>query len=394
MLYREKADQAQALLAETGLDCWLSFARETECRPDPGVELVVGADVVRSSAFLFDRSGARIAILARFDVANVQASGVFTEVIPFDADFRTPLRDALTRLDPKSIGLNYSRDDPTADGLTYGHLLRLTDALKDTPYPGRFTTAAPLLARLRGRKVPAEVARIREAIRETEDIVGLVGGQIRPGISARAIADVVHAEFRRRDFRPAWPADSCPVVDVGPGAESGHNRPSDEHRVAPGHAVHIDLGLKKDGYCSDLQRDWYVLKPGESRPPEEVTRAYATIVRAIEAAAAVLRPGAVGHEVDAAARQVVVDAGYPEFRHGVGHGLGRAVHDGGTLLGPKWPVYGTLVEGVVEAGNVFTLELGVQTSAGHVGLEEDVLVTPTGCEFLSSFPREIFVVGG
>jgi Xaa-Pro aminopeptidase len=124
-----------------------------------------------------------------------------------------------------------------------------------------------------------------------------------------------------------------------------------------------------------------------------VTRAYSTIVRAIEASAAVLRPGVVGHEVDAAARKVVVDAGYAEFRHGVGHGLGRAVHDGGTLLGPKWPVYGTLVEGIVEPGNVFTLELGVQTLAGHVGLEEDVFVTPTGCEFLSSFPKEIFVVG-
>jgi Xaa-Pro aminopeptidase len=392
MLYREKADQAQALLAETGLDCWLSFARETEYRPDPGVELVVGADVVRSSAFLFDRSGARIAILARFDVANVQESGVFTEIIPFDGDFRTPLRDALARLDPKSVGLNYSPDDPTADGLTYGHLLRLTDALKDTPYPARFTTAAPLLARLRGRKVPAEIARMRDAIRETEQIIGLVGEQIRPGLSAVDIANFVQSEFRRRNVRPAWPADSCPVVDVGPGAESGHNRPSDQHRVAPGHVIHIDLGLKKDGYCSDLQRDWYVLKPGEARPPEEVSKAYETIVRAIEAAAVVLRPGVVGHEVDAAARRVVVDAGYPEFRHGVGHGLGRAVHDGGTLLGPKWPVYGTLVEGVVEAGNVFTLELGVQTSAGHIGLEEDVLVTPTGCEFLSSFPKEIFVV--
>ena len=134
MLYREKADQAQALLAETGLDCWLSFARETDYRPDPGVEFVVGADGVRSSAFLFDRSGARIAILARFDVSNVQESGVFTEIIPFDGDFRPPLRDALARLDPKSIGLNYSTT--TDRGRAHlRHFLRLTDALKDTPTP-------------------------------------------------------------------------------------------------------------------------------------------------------------------------------------------------------------------------------------------------------------------
>jgi Xaa-Pro aminopeptidase len=83
-----------------------------------------------------------------------------------------------------------------------------------------------------------------------------------------------------------------------------------------------------------------------------------------------------------------VDAGYPEFKHGLGHGLGRAVHDGGTLLGPRWPCYGSMTQRAVEPGNVFTLELGVMTEAGFVGLEEDVLVTTSGCEFLSSFPRE------
>jgi Xaa-Pro aminopeptidase len=140
---------------------------------------------------------------------------------------------------------------------------------------------------------------------------------------------------------------------------------------------------------------WYV--PGEpscvnNRVPEEVWRAFATVVRAIDAAAAVLRPGVRGHEVDAAARRVVVKAGYPEFKHGVGHGLGRAVHDGGTLLGPRWPCYGRNTEAAVEAGNVFTLELGVATPAGHVGLEEDVLVTERGVEFLSTPQRELILV--
>ena len=91
--------------------------------------------------------------------------------------------------------------------------------------------------------------------------------------------------------------------------------------------------------------------------------------------------------MDAAARKVV-EAGYPEFKHG----LGRAVHDGGTLLGPRWPCYGRNTEAVVEAANVSTLGVGVPTSAGLVGLEEDVLVTAAGCEFLSSRQREIVVV--
>src|SRR5215470_16954556 len=117
---------------------------------------------------------------------------------------------------------------------------------------------------------------------------------------------------------------------------------------------------------------WYVRRQGESGPPADVQWAFGTVVRAIEAGAAALRPGARGFEVDAAARKVVVDAGYPEFKHGLGHGLGRAVHDGRT------------VEAVIEAGNVFTLELSVPTNSGIVGLEEDVLVTAAGCEFISS----------
>ncbi len=115
-------------------------------------------------------------------------------------------------------------------------------------------------------------------------------------------------------------------------------------------------------------------------------------MKAIDAAANVLKPGVPGFEVDAAARKVIVDAGYPEYKHGTGHGLGRACHDGGTMLGPKWPCYGKTPERLVEAGNVFTLELGVATDAGFIGLEEDVLVTATGCEVLSPFQRELKLI--
>jgi Xaa-Pro aminopeptidase len=392
MLLREKADQAQALLRETGLDCWLTFNRETENHPDPGMELIVGTGVVRNSAFLLSAGGERVAITANFDTANIRALGVFGEVIGYDEDIRGTLLQVLSRLNPQRIGLNYSTDDHTADGLTHGQWLLLNELLRDTPYAARLTSAAPLLARLRGRKTPTEVARIRGAVAVTQDIVALVTQQVRPGVSERQIADFVHEEFRRRGLASAWEWESCPVVNTGPESDAGHAKPRDDLRVAPGHLVHIDLGVKQEGYCSDLQRMWYVRRPGETAPPEPVRRAFAAVVGAIEAGAAALRPGVRGHEVDAAARRVIVQAGYPEFKHGLGHAVGRAVHDGGTLLGPRWPCYGKMTEGMVEPGNVFTLELGANTEAGYVGLEEDVLVTDQGCEFLSSFQREPMLV--
>ncbi len=392
MLLHEKADQAQALLHETGLDCWLTFARETGLHPDPGIEAVVGTDVVRNSAFLFGVGGERIAIVARFDVATVRAQGVFHEVLGYDEDIKEPLLATLRRLDPKQIGLNFSTDDVTADGLTYGHWLLLNELLRDTPYGSRLGSAAPLLSRLRGRKSTTEIERIRKAVAITEEIVHLLTPQIQPGKCEQEVAAFVHQQLRARGLSPAWALESCPILNSGPASEPGHASPSRDILVERGHLVHIDLGVKFAGYCSDLQRMWYMQREGETAPPLSVQRAFDIVVHAIKAGAAALRPGVRGYEVDAAARRVIVEAGYPEFKHALGHGLGRAVHDGGTMLGPRWPCYGKMPEGIVETGNVFTLELGVATEAGFIGLEEDVLVTATGCEFLSSFQQQLMLL--
>ncbi len=203
-LHQEQADQAAALLGELGLDCWLTFVRETGERPDPGVDLLLGSSMTWTSALLFGRDGSRTAIVGRYDVENVRLSGVFPEVVGYDEDISAPLLDALRRLDPQRIGLNYSLDDHTADGLTYGMRQLLDQILAGTPYAGRLDSAGKLLASLRARKTPAEQARISAAIAVTEEIVGLVGAQIRPGVSAADLADFVHAEFSRRGLPSSW----------------------------------------------------------------------------------------------------------------------------------------------------------------------------------------------
>jgi Xaa-Pro aminopeptidase len=391
MLIHEKADQAQALLAETGLDCWLTFARETMVRPDPGVEMVVGADMTWESAFIFG-GGERIAIVGRYDAPDIRAGGVFHEVVIYDEDIEPALIAALRRLDPQRIGLNYSLDNPTADGLTYGMFLHLKKLLDGTPYVDRLTSAAPLLAKLRGRKSPTEVARIKAAIATTEEIVELTSGQIRPGVSEADIGAFVHAQFSARGLPSAWAWDACPIVNSGAESEAGHGAPRADILVEPGHLVHIDLGVQQEGYCSDIQRMWYVRRPGEQEPPPLIQRAFATVLQAIDAGAAALRPGMRGYEIDQIARDVIVDSGYEEYKHAFGHGLGRACHDGGALLGPRWPRYGATPEGLVEAGNIYTLELGIQTEAGYIGIEEDVLVTEDGCEFLSTRQRDLMLI--
>ncbi|MEM8530977.1 MAG: Xaa-Pro peptidase family protein [Chloroflexota bacterium] len=392
MLLEEKADQAHTLLANVALDCWLTFVRETTVTPDPGVDLVVGTDVTWPSAFLLGRDGTRVAIVGRHDVPNVRATGVFQDVVSYDEGIRQPLVDVLNRLNPTQIGLNYSIDDKTADGLTHGMWLMLKDLLRDTPFVDRLTSAAPLLSTLRARKTPNEIERIKAAIATTEEIVALTEAQFRVGVSEAAIGDFVHEQFRSRGLPSAWSWEGCPIVNTGPESAVGHVQPRADLFIAPGHLVHIDLGVQQEGYCSDIQRMWYVLRSDESEPPAEIQHAFATVIAAIDAGAALLKPGVLGYQVDAAARQVIVDNGFDEYKHAFGHSLGRACHDGGPLLGPRWERYGTTPEIPIEAGNVFTLELGVETSAGYIGIEEDVVVTEQGCEYLSTPQRALRLI--
>ena len=391
-IYQEKAAQAAALLRELDLDCWLTFVRETGQHPDPGVDLILGTSLTWTSALLLGRGGERIAIVGRYDVENVQLAGVFPQVLGYDEDIRAPLVAALERLAPRSIGLNYSLHDHTADGLSVGmhELLRAT--LADTPFAERLTSAEGVLGRLRARKTPSELARVAAAVATTEAIVAWLTPQIRVGASEAELAALVHGEFTRLGLPAAWDWDYCPTLNSGPESPLGHVAPQPQITVQPGHLVHIDLGVRQAEYCSDLQRMWYVRRPGEQAAPEELQRAMATVVAAIDAGAAALRPGVRGWEVDAAARQVIVAAGYPEYRHAFGHGLGRACHDGGPLLGPRWPRYGNAPEQIVELGHIYTLELDVPTAAGHLAIEEDVVVTEEGCRFISSFQRELMLI--
>lgn len=389
-LQQEKIAQAMRILNELQLDCWLLFVRETDEQPDPAYKLVVNHDVTWHTAFLLTRSGERIAVVARYDDDLVRQSGLY-EVVSYTDDIGPALLEVLRRLDPSSIALNYAVGDVAADGLTHGMFLQLTDILRDTPYPQRFVSAGPLVSRLRSRKTPAELARMREALRETEEIYALVGAALRVGVTEREIGEMMHAEMARRGLGAAWSYASCPGVKFGPHTLFGHGEPG-EIVLEAGFVASFDFGVRSKEYCSDLQRLWYVRKPGESEAPDVVRNGFAAAWGAIEAARAVLRPGIQGWQVDEASRNFLVAAGYPEYKHAVGHSVGRHAHDGGPLLGPRWPRYGETPYHIVEEGVVFTLELGVMTERGYIGLEDEVIITGDGNEWFSQPQKDIYLI--
>lgn len=383
-LIREKLAQATAVLDEYGTDLWLTFVRETSLQPDPALELIYDGDVTWQSAFLVSRTGRHTAIVGHFDAENVRRLNAYDEVIGYHKDIGPALREALDSLNPNRIAINYSENDVAADGLSVGMYYALQRLLGQTAYAGRLVSAERIIAAVRGRKTPEEIARMRVAIATTEQLFDEVGMFARPGMTQREIADFVHGRIADLGVGYAWPQPFNPIVTCGPESAVGHAAPGDV-ALQRGHTLHLDLGIKQNDYCSDIQRMWYVLEEGETSVPPDVQRAFDVVLGAIQAGEAALKPGVPGWEVDAVARQYIVSHGFPEYMHALGHLLGRVAHDGATVLGPRWERYRGICDLPVEVGNVFTLELHVQVPGrGVVSLEEDVLVTEHDVEYLST----------
>lgn len=382
-LIQEKLAQATAILDELNVDAWLTFVRETSLQPDPALELIADIDVTWKTAFIVSRSGRHVCIIGHFDAENARNLGLY-QVIDYHQGISQPLREALAKLDPAQIAINYSENDVAADGLSLGMYRSLQVMLAGTPYADRLISAEKIIAALRGRKSQAEIERVRQAVATTETLFDEVEEFVRPGMTQREIAEFVHGRIDSLGLGYAWPKPFNPIVTCGPESAAGHAAPGDV-ALKPGHTLHVDLGIKQDGYCSDIQRMWYVLQPDEESAPPEVQRAFDVVLGAIRAGEAALRCGVPGWKVDEVAREYIVDNGYPEYMHAFGHLLGRSAHDGATVLGPRWERYKGICDLEVEAGNIFTLELHVVVpERGMMSLEEDVLVTAGGVEYLGT----------
>lgn len=391
-IVREKIAQAEAILNELDVDLWMLLARESDVMGDPSLPLVVGTSVTWESAFLIDRNGDHVAIVGTGDVANVKSTGAWDNVIGYVQGISTDLVREITKRDPKTIALNYATDDSMADGLTHGMYLLLIEHLQGSPYLDRLVSAGDIPRKVRGRKSATETRRIRQAVQTTERIWEATGRMIRPGVTERQIGAFMHGQLEERRLGSSWTWEYCPTVTAGPDSPVGHVAPTDIALEA-GHLLAIDFGVNEDEYASDMQRSFYILKPGEDEPPAEAQRIFAIVDRCIQSAAAFIRPGVAGWEVDNVAREIFAAEGLPEWEFALGHQMGRACHDGGTVLGPRWERYGQRPYGLLEENEVYTLEIGSPVEGlGFLSLEEDIVVTATGCEFLSNPQRSLIVI--
>lgn len=315
------------------------------------------------SFLLATRDGALLLSDFRFiEQLAEECPGLDVSIRKLGTEMHQSVGDALHACKLANVGIE-------ATSMTVDLLERLTQQADDV----QFVPTKQLVEQLREIKDRDEINAIREAVQTAQRAFGVVRAALRPEQTEKQIAHELENQIRR------FGGDRCsftPIVGVGSRGALPHAVLSDR-QIGDSDFVLIDWGARVSHYVSDLTR---VLVTG--RIPPKLETIYNIVLRAQQAAIDAIRPGAVMQEVDAAARQVIEDAGYGKrFGHSLGHGIGLQVHEAPRLAAGQ--------QRTLKAGMVVTVEPGIYLPGwGGVRIEDDVLVTRAGHEVLSTVARD------
>jgi Xaa-Pro aminopeptidase len=242
--------------------------------------------------------------------------------------------------------------------------------------PVEWAPSPDVLKPLRMVKTAEEVEKIKAACAITDKCLEHLTRMMQPGVSEYDIQLDLEFFIRRQGAEVAFD----PIVVSGPNSARPHGKAT-EKKLEVGDFVTLDLGAKINGYCSDITRTFVI-----GRADDRHREVYGQVLKAQVAAVEALKPGAPASAPDKLSREILDEKGLAQyFGHGLGHGLGRAVHDYGGM-GPN-------SKDTIEVGQVWTVEPGVYIEGfGGVRIEDDVHVTESGPEVLTHFPKELMVL--
>ena len=360
----DRLARARSATAEAGLDGLL-------ITPGAGLRYLIGYQAMpleRLTCLVIPAKGDATLVVPRLEQPAAQASPAGS----LDLDIRAwdetddPIALAAGLLPgAKQVGLD--------NEMWAEKVLRFRAAMPDAQQQ----TAGEVLSELRIVKSADEIEALREAGAAIDRVHARMGEWLRPG---RTEADVA------RDIAAAILAEGHAHVDFtivasGPNSASPHHE-SGARRIEAGDAVVVDIGgTTAAGYCSDSTRTYAV-----GHVPAGFGEAYEALLRAQDAAVRQVRPGVSAESIDAAAREVLVEAGLGEyFIHRTGHGIGVEAHEEPYIVaGNTRPI---------EPGMAFSVEPGFYLPGRYGARIEDIVVaTDGGVERLNLRPRDLVVL--
>ncbi len=232
--------------------------------------------------------------------------------------------------------------------------------------------ASSAIRQARATKEADEIARLRKAAEIGSAVGREIPSLLRTGISELELA--AEMEYRMNRLGASGRSFST-IVAFGAHSAEPHYQPG-ETRLRSGDSIVCDFGALSERYASDITRSFHF-----GAHDAEMQRVHETVEKAQAEALRAIRPGEPAREVHLAAERVIDASPWKgRLTHGVGHSIGLAVHDG-------W-AYNAKAEDLLEEGMVFTVEPGIYLPGhGGVRIEDDVVVTKSGYEFLTTAPR-------
>lgn len=242
---------------------------------------------------------------------------------------------------------------------------------------GEFRGIDEFITELRLIKTQDELVELRKAAELADYAIEVGCSLIEEGKTEMEILSAVESAVKAKG---ADGMSFSTMVLSGPKTASPHGTPG-SRKIQKGDFILFDLGVIVNGYCSDITR---TVAFGE--PTNAQREVYETVKRAEEKAVSLVKPGVLAKDLDAAARQIITDAGYGDyFTHRLGHGLGISVHEFPSIHGEN--------DMELREGMVFTIEPGIYNpEITGVRIEDDVVVTADGVEVLTKFTKELLVL--
>lgn len=365
-VYADRLARAAQVAQRAGLDGLL-------VTPGPDLRYLIGSradSFERLTCLVVPSDGnAPSVVLPRLELASLGDSAV--------AELNLPVHDWVDGVDPYELVSSLLPETPqvaVTDAMPALHLVPLSRRFSGVP-----VLATGVLRELRMIKDDAEIEALRRAGAAIDRVHARMGEWLRPGRTEREVAADITAAILAEGHTEA----AFVIVGSGPHGADPHHEVSDRE-IESGDVVVIDIGGPVEpGYNSDSTRT-YVL--GE--PDPQVAEQVAVLEAAQRAAVEAVRPGVTAESVDAAARDVLADAGLGEvFVHRTGHGIGLSVHEEPYIVAGN--------EMVLEPGMAFSIEPGVYFR-GRWGarIEDIVVVTADGCESMNLRPHELTVLPG
>jgi Xaa-Pro aminopeptidase len=357
--HKQRLDRFRSLMAQEALDAFVVAVPENR-------HYLSGykADdllLTESSGYLLiSVSGQFLLTDFRYEEsAKAEAPGFDCTI--YSVGFAQVLPDLFSTLAVRRVGFE-------KDFLTYGRFQEMAEALRAARPSAEIVPSEDLVHRLRIIKDAEEIRRIKASLALTERVLESVWKNLTPGKKEREVAWEIERSIREGGGEAvSFP----PIVASGPNAALPHAEPTDRG-IGLGESVILDMGSKLDGYCSDMTRTWVA---GE--PDAQVKEIYRIVREAQLAAQDAICAGKDSVEVDGVARGIIANAGYGDrFGHGLGHGVGLAVHEKPGLRrhGPTQ----------LEENMVVTIEPGIYLPGiGGVRLENMVRITKNGCDVLN-----------